>query len=347
MTLFLPSPPYSGQRGRRGPGVREAGRAENLNGSIMHEVFPPSEPPGIGLYAQVACTWEATARKPGNVHRYRDFDDTSYVDFLLSAAALAPVLEAAQEKRVGDTVLAGVQATRRVVATNTNLGILLLLAPLAAVHDGEDLHPGLLRVLAQLDVRDARAVYLAIRLAEPAGLGKVPEQDVHDDPTRDLGAVMALAADRDLIARQYGNGFREVFEDGVPALLEGLRRTASLEGAIIFCHLSLMARHPDSLIARKRGPAEAEEAARRARQVLEAGWPGTPAGHDTLAQLDAWLRAEGHARNPGTSADLVTGCLFVALRQRMIALPSPLPWSSGYEGDKCERLESKSAQEEA
>src|SRR5207302_384138 len=86
-----------------------------------------------GLCAQLACIWEATARKPGNVHRYRDFSDCGYLDFLLSAAAVAPILEKAGERRVGATVLAGVHATRSVVITNTNLGILLLLAPLAAV----------------------------------------------------------------------------------------------------------------------------------------------------------------------------------------------------------------------
>src|SRR5262245_39419818 len=86
-----------------------------------------------GLCAQAACLLEATARKPGNVHRYRDFDDTTYLDFALSAAAAAPAIEAAAGRRVGATVLEAVTATRRVSAANTNLGIVLLLAPLAAV----------------------------------------------------------------------------------------------------------------------------------------------------------------------------------------------------------------------
>jgi triphosphoribosyl-dephospho-CoA synthase len=113
----------------------------------------------------------------------------------------------------------------------------------------------------------------------------VPEQDVRDEPTGTLREVMALAADRDLIARQYADGFRAVFEDGVPALREGLDRSGCLEGAIVFCHLVLLARHPDSLIARKRGPAEAEEASRRARAVLDLGWPPTDAGAEALAGL--------------------------------------------------------------
>jgi triphosphoribosyl-dephospho-CoA synthase len=286
-------------------------------------------PPPTGLCAHLACLWEATARKPGNVHRFRDFDDASYVDFLMSAAAVAPVLDAAPGRRVGETVLQAVRATRAVVASNTNLGILLLLAPLAAVPTGEDLRPGLARVLDSLDVEDARLVYEAIRLAAPSGLGESPEQDVRGEPTQTLRQVMALAADRDLVARQYADGFREVFDEGVPALVQGLEWIGDREGGILFCHLHLMASYPDSLIARKRGPAEAEESARRARQLLDAGWPHTPAGRAALADLDAWLRAAGRGRNPGTTADLVAACLFVALREGTIQLPPQFPWTAG------------------
>lgn len=287
----------------------------------------PTMPP-TGLCAQVACVWEATARKPGNVHRYADFDDLHYVDFLVSAAAIGPVLETADRRRVGQTVLEAVRATRRVVGTNTNLGIVLLLAPLAAVPAGEALQPGVARVLGDLDVGDAQTVYQAIRLAAPAGLGRVPEQDVADEPTQTLKQVMTLAASRDLVARQYANGFREVFDEGVSALARALEQLSFVEDAIIACHLHLMAHCPDSLIARKRGSAEAEEAARRARTVLEQGWPGNSAGRAALHEFDAWLRADGHARNPGTTADLVTACLFAALREGIMALPPRLPWSA-------------------
>jgi triphosphoribosyl-dephospho-CoA synthase len=282
--------------------------------------------PSAGLCAQLACAWEATARKPGNVHRYCDFADTGYLDFLMSAAAVAPVLDTAGQRPVGQTVLLAVQATRGVVASNTNLGIILLLAPLAAVPAAEELRAGVARVLDAADVADARAVYEAIRLAAPGGLGRAAEQDVRDEPTQPLRQVMRLAADRDLIARQYANGFREVFDDGVPALLRGLEESGCLEEAIILCHLRLLANYPDSLIARKCGPTVAEEAGRRAKRVLDHGWPRQQAGRAALAEFDAWLRADGHRRNPGTTADLVAACLFVALREGTIALPLSVPW---------------------
>jgi triphosphoribosyl-dephospho-CoA synthase len=286
-----------------------------------------------GLAAQVACLWEVTARKAGNVHRYTDFEDLTYLDFVLSAAAIGPVLANAAGRRVGATVLDCVRATRRVVASNTNLGIVLLLAPLATVPDETALRPGLARVLAGLDVEDARLVYEAIRLARPGGMGEVAEQDVRQEPTLTLRDVMALAAQRDGIARQYGNDFADVFDQGVPALLAGLSGTGSLEDAIVFAQLRLLARLPDSLIARKRGPAEAVEAGNRAEAVLGQGWPQTRAGWAALDELDGWLRAEGHQRNPGTTADLLTASLFVLLRQDTILLPSQHPWAAGFDHD--------------
>src|SRR5262249_33131374 len=160
-----------------------------------------------------------------------------------------------------------------------------------SVPRGEELQQGLARVLARLDVADARAVYEAIRLAAPAGLGHVPEQDISREPTQTLRQVMELAAERDLVARQYSNGFDEVFRAGLPDLSRALEQAGSLEAAIIHCHLHLMARYPDSLIARKRGLAEAEESGQRAEGVLRAGWPANPDSRAALADLDTWLRA--------------------------------------------------------
>ena len=284
----------------------------------------------IGQCVQLACIWEATARKPGNVHRYCDFADTTYLDFTMSAAAIAPVLKLAADQPVGETILEAVRATRRLVAGNTNLGIILCLAPLAAVPRGEPLETGVEAVLASLTQEDSRAVFQAIRLAHPGGLGTAPSEDVADEPTQDLRSIMALAAQRDTIALQYANGFQEVFTNGIPALEQGLIRAGSLEHAIVYCFLSLLSQIPDTLIARKLSRTEAEEASRRAGAILQAGWPEEPGAWASFAELDAWLRAQGHQRNPGTTADLVAACLFVLLREARITVPLTLPWSAGW-----------------
>lgn len=282
-----------------------------------------------GVYASTACLWEATARKPGNVHRTANLPGLDYTDFLLSAVVVGPVLNRAAEQSLGETVFAAISATRWVVRTNTNLGTVLLLAPLAAVPLDQPLAEGVLKVLAATTVEDARYVFKAIRLAQAGGLGQVAEQDISRPPTLPLREVMALAADRDLIALQYVNGFRYVFDQGISFLTQGLE-IGALEEAIIFTHLQFMAHFPDSLIGRKLGQTVAEESARRAKQVVDEGWPETSRAQMLLGALDVWLRGDGNKRNPGTSADMVAATLFVALRDGLISLPTSLPWSAGF-----------------
>jgi triphosphoribosyl-dephospho-CoA synthase len=288
----------------------------------------------IGMWVQTACTWEVTARKVGDVNPVHDLDTLKFADFTAAAAAFAPVFDEAPQRRVGETVLDAVRVMRRQVNKNTHLGTILLLAPLAAVPIGDDLETGLERVLSSLDVTDARLVYQAIRLAEPSGLGHVPEQDVVKEPTLPLRQIMALAASRDMIARQYADGwssrgFRDVLDLGVSALRCGIGQTGSVEGAILLCQLLWLVEPLDSLIVRKRGVSEAEEARRRARAVIERGhpqgWPHSPAAMDAWLELDRWLRAEP-GRNPGTTADLVAASLFVALRSGILTVPPTLPW---------------------
>ena len=199
----------------------------NMKSADDSEHSSPRPDLSPGQLAQVACLLEVTARKPGNVHRYADFAGLHFVDFLLSAAAIAEPLDRAATPEVGRAVLAAIEATRRVVNTNTNLGIVLLLAPLAAVPDARRSRRGGRGRSGGDHGRRRPHVYRAIRLAQPGGLGEVADQDVAREPTMTLRAVMAMAADRDLIARQYANGFREVLGEALPALRESLERGLS------------------------------------------------------------------------------------------------------------------------
>ncbi|OWK35780.1 triphosphoribosyl-dephospho-CoA synthase [Fimbriiglobus ruber] len=279
-----------------------------------------------GNMAQIACVWEATARKMGNVHRYKDFDGTTYLDFLLSAAAIACPFDLEPHRPVGTTVALAVEATQGLVGQNTNLGIVLLLAPFAATSGEEILRPGLASVLSNLTTDDTSEVYRAIRLANPGGLGDAPEQDVRDAPTVTLLEAMKLAADRDMIARQYANGFADVFDFGAPAFVAAFARFGCVEAAIIDCQLRWLARFPDSLIARKKGAETATDVQARVAHVLELGGLETPAGRAAGVALDRHLRSDGNKLNPGTTADLVTACLFVALRENMVAPSAPFRW---------------------
>jgi triphosphoribosyl-dephospho-CoA synthase len=269
--------------------VREEGQAEPAR-AVRATVR------GVAAAAQLACVLEVSAEKPGNITPSHDFHDTSYEDMVRSAIAIGPELARAGERGVGETVLAAVRASR--FAGNTNLGIVLLLAPLAkAALEGVPVAA----TLAALDVADARAAYAAIRLASAGGLGEPVEHDVRSEPAIGLREAMASAAERDSIASEYATGFAITYGIGLPALDTAL----PVRDAIVQLHLRLLAQVPDTLIARKRGAQAAARVSADAREVL--------AGRLALSDFDASLREPGNALNPGTTADLVTAALFVAL----------------------------------
>jgi triphosphoribosyl-dephospho-CoA synthase len=211
-------------------------------------------------------------------------------------------------------VLAAVRASRGVAGANTNLGIALLLAPLArATLTGGPLRERLGDVLRALTVDDARGAYAAIRLAGAGGLDEPVQHDVRHEPRVTLREAMAFAAQRDTIAAEYVTDHAVTFELGLPALADALADGLRPRYAIVELALRLLAAVPDTLIARKRGADAAERVAADARQVLAAGGVRSARGRTALDEFDAALRKDGNALNPGTTADLVTAVLFVAL----------------------------------
>lgn len=277
---------------------------------------------------QLAAIWEATARKVGNVHPGAAFADMTYLDFVVSAAASASVVELAGHGLFGLAVVGAVERRREVTPRNTNLGIILLLAALVRQPNDAPLRDGVRVRLGGLTVDDAKWVFEAIRLANPGGLGGAPEQDVREQPTVTLLEAMRLAADRDLIARQFATGFADVFDFGVPAFLEAFARFGCVEAAIVDSQLRWMAEHPDSLIARKNGPAVAADVRGRAAAVLRLGGIATPEGRRAGVDLDRHLRSDGNKLNPGTTADLIAACLFVALRENKVSPSAPFRWAA-------------------
>lgn len=276
----------------------------------------------IGQCATLACLLEVSAPKPGNVHRSADFEDVTFVDFAVSAVAIAPAMEQAASAGIGAAVLQAIHATRQLVHTNTNLGTVLLLAPLAAVPRDEPLREGVSALLRGLTANDSANVYEAIRVAAPGGLGKVSEMDVAEQPPDCLLAAMQAAAARDLVARQYVNDFATVFDEVLPTLAAGPGRGWSLIETIVHTQLELMQRYGDSLIERKCGPQVAGEAATRAGRALAAGPVDSLSYLEAVADLDFWLRSDGHRRNPGTTADLLAAGLFAGLRDGLLQVPA-------------------------
>jgi triphosphoribosyl-dephospho-CoA synthase len=269
----------------------------------------------VAAAAQLACLLEASAPKPGNVTPYASFRDATYEDFLASAAAIGPAFLLAGERPLGATIREAVEATARWAPSNTNLGLVLLFAPLAraALRPGAALRSRVAATLAETTVADAQDTYLAMRLAAPGGLGRVGDQDVAGTPTRTLRDVMVLAVGRDAIAREYATDFRTTFEIGAPALRRALDDDLAWRDAVVEAYLTLLASAADTHIARKLGLAAAVTVQQRGRAVLAAGGVRTAAGREAIAALDRELRDEANTLNPGATADLCGAALYAVL----------------------------------
>lgn len=288
----------------------------------------------VAAAAQLACLLEASAPKPGNVSPGRHFADARYEDFLASAAAIGAPLAAAGSRPLGATVRAAIEATARWTRSNTNLGIVLLLAPLARAAmwghpltgsgpgdapvggqtpERDDSRLGVRAVLAQTTVEDARDVYAAIRLAAPGGLGRAETQDVAGEPTMTLLDVMRLAAHRDGVAREYATAFETTFALGAPALERARGDGLAWDDAVVETYLTLLAAQPDTHVVRRAGGGRAAEISAAARAALEAGGVREAAGRTAVEALDAALRDDRHGGNPGTTADLTAAAIFVVL----------------------------------
>ncbi len=271
----------------------------------------------IGMLATLAAVLEASAPKPGNVSPGRPFRDMRYEDFVASAVASGPEFGCAAQRPLGETILAAVTATRRRTDANTNLGIILLFAPLARAAGGATsraaLRARVREVLAATTIADAGTAYAAIRAAQPGGLGASREQDLSGAPTVTFREAMGLAAERDSVASEYASDFTITFEMGAPALRRARAEGLTWPEATVECFLTLLAARPDTLITRKLGAETAVAISRDAAAVLRQGGVRTVEGQTGIAAFDSSLRDGQNSRNPGTTADLTAAALYLLL----------------------------------
>ena len=272
-----------------------------------------------------ACRTELEALKPGNIHIYADGHGMTVRDFLVTAETAAGPL-CTPGTTVGARIRAAVEASWAAVPLNTNLGIVLLAAPLlsAAERGAGTLRGRLHLVLDRLTVADAIDAFIAIRRANPGGLGRAEAQDVGTAPTVTLLDAMRLAADRDRIARQYASGYLDVFETGV-ARIAGARRaghTAAWTATLVF--LDFLCAFPDSHIERKFGADTAERVRAEAARIHRSLPSASAEAFAALAEFDRSLKDRG--LNPGTSADLTVASLLASELGDMLGAPA---WATG------------------
>ena len=258
-----------------------------------------------------ACIEELEAPKPGNVSFASPGHGMTADDFVASARCTADVL-GTPDLSLGERVLRSIEATRAATGCNTNLGIVLLCAPLAhaALEEDRDrtLRTGLCRVIGEASVEDTALVFAAIRLAGPAGLGESERHDVRGPAAAPLLAVMREAANRDRVARQYACGFEDIFDLGL-AVLERSRTRWPGPQAVVALYLTFLARFKDSHIERKLGTVAAQRVRLEARRLVERldVSESSEMNVEVLTSFDCSLKSR--RINPGTSADLTVATL--------------------------------------
>lgn len=277
----------------------------------------------LGVYYVEACELDVKAFKPGNVSERRAGHGLRARDFIASARASRTAMTAA-DVGLGERIYRSIAATQDTVGTNTNLGIVLLCAPLIqAAFDtrASSLREAVRRVLDATTIADADYVNQAILIASPAGLGRRDTADVREPARLSLRASMSLAADVDLIAAQYACGFNELFDVALPHFVNALQHSQDTPWALTDLYLYLLARFEDSHVARKHGVAMAREVQALARSTFD-DFVHVDSKDLALERLDkADIQFKASGINPGTSADF---CVASVLLHRLLGQPAQL-----------------------
>lgn len=300
----------------------------------------------IRMCGELACLLEVSATpKPGNVHRFRDFEDTKYEHFLASSISLGQWLEKlaikgikiAREELDWSELHLGKMIKKTIITSdsfhtggNTNLGIILLLCPLSVSaamaitenqpHQLSDILGNVLKVLKHTTVEDAINVSEGIAIISPGGLGKAKKYDITSSSFREelateeitLQKLMMNCRYKDSICRELAEGYPITFDTGFKALTRAYETCLDINLASINAYLEILANNPDTLIVRKFGLKKAQEVSNRAQQILKKGGALTIEGRRELEEFDIELREEEQI-NPGTTADLIASTLFIFL----------------------------------
>jgi triphosphoribosyl-dephospho-CoA synthase len=268
--------------------------------------------------ATLALLLEVTGTpKPGNVDRHRDHPDLRFEHFLAGAVGARSGLSLmVEDGPLGVTFERSVEGMADQRGGNTQFGALLLLAPLVrAAGDGGGVPSpaSASEVVEATTVEDAVSFYRAFEHVDvavedpPEGFDDLDVRRGSDvapalrEQELTLADVMDVSADVDGIAAEWAGGFERTFE-AAERILDG---DGPVPDRASRAFLRLLADEVDTFVVKTADRAAAEEATRRARAVL--------GGEEDGEELAEEFVERGI--NPGTTADLTAGALFVALRR--------------------------------
>ncbi len=271
------------------------------------------------LYKE-ACFCDVKAFKPGNVSVYNEGHDMTVADFVLSAEVSAEAI-ANTDYSLGEKIYYAVKATRDAVGCNTNLGIILLCAPLSQAayqqQTGQTLRESLTNVLENTSVDDANWAFKAISLAAPGGLGESKEQDVAETAKITLVQAMEIASQRDRIAKQYTTNYKDIFDFAVLRYNTAFVKFDDQIWATSAVFTGLLSKFPDSHIERKYGDKHSGWVRKQIITVDDALLNTNEPEQliPMLHEVDRMFKAKGI--NPGTTADLTVATVFIILMEAL------------------------------
>ncbi|MCS7115191.1 MAG: triphosphoribosyl-dephospho-CoA synthase [Nitrososphaerota archaeon] len=301
----------------------------------------------IAQCLELAILLEVSADKPGNVNLVVGFEGTNHAHFLASAVAAAPHFRMAAERGIAASkgklslsdvgvgpiirnCIADINAWQR--GGNTLLGTIILLVPMASaagmtptseggVFEIPELRRNLRRVVESTTPEDAVAVYEAIAIAKPSGLGKAPDLDVNDpgsvkrirNEKISLYQVFKIASGYDMVCSEWVNNYAITFDFAYPKLASQIKESKDLNVAVIHTFLEVLSAYPDTFIARKAGIERARWVSAMAAETLKHGGLKTAKGKKRLSELDYALRRQSNILNPGTTADIIAAALALNL----------------------------------
>ena len=273
----------------------------------------------MALYKE-ACICDVQAFKPGNVSVYNEGHDMTVDDFILSAEVSSSAI-ANVAYSLGEKIYYAVKATREAVACNTNLGIILLAAPLCQAaylqKEGQTLRESLAQVLENTTIADADWAFKAITLAAPGGLGESNEQDVGEVAAVSLVQAMEIASEKDRIAKQYTTIYKDIFEFSILRYNDVFVKFDDRAWAASAVFTGLLSKFPDSHIERKYGDKYSGWVRKQIITVDDALLDtSTPEQLiPKLHEVDRMFKDKGI--NPGTTADLTVATVLVILMEAL------------------------------
>lgn len=261
------------------------------------------------------CDVEMESLKPGNVHKYSKSHDMTTKDFFRSSLIVSKYLSQ-NNLSLGKKIINTVMQIQKKIKKNTNLGIILMLAPIVVVVEKEGLieEKRLLMKIKSLikkqNVKNSFPIFKAISLTAPGGLGKSKKYDVNTLPKTTIYQAMKFSKEKDLIALQYFNGFEDIFKTGLPAFKTFYKKWGKINWALTGVYLTFLKKFKDTHIIRKKGNKIAEKVRKDAKKyyIMAKNSTNITTLKKKLLIFDKKLKSEGI--NPGTTADLTVATLF-------------------------------------